>query len=60
MFEFEIDTEILTDGEFANGKNFMLLQYTSGKTPRGFLIKDKVFIDSFTGIFNRLWSQAKP
>jgi len=35
------------------------LQYITGKVPRGFLIKDKIFADTFRDVFDKLWKVAK-
>lgn len=52
--------DIISDGEFGVYENFIIIQYTSRteKNPRGFLIKDRVFIETFKEIFGRLWGSA--
>jgi len=54
--------DIKDDGEFGIYENFIVIQYTSKKekNPRGFLIKDKIFVETFKGVFNKLWNIAKP
>lgn len=41
------------------GDLFYLHYYPVKKKPRGFLIKDKVFADTFKQVFNQLWQKAK-
>lgn len=48
------------EGEFEVHGDYLVLQYTSTKTPRGFLIKDPVFAITFRNIFDYLWKIAKP
>jgi sugar-specific transcriptional regulator TrmB len=52
--------DIQNDGEFGVYENFIVIQYTSKKekNPRGFLIKDKIFVNTYKEIFERLWKTA--
>ena len=34
------------------------IQYITGKNPRGFLIKDKTFADTFKQVFKQIWKEA--
>jgi sugar-specific transcriptional regulator TrmB len=47
--------------EFAVYKNILVIQETSKETkhPRGFLIRDQIFADSFRMLFENLWMHAK-
>jgi len=47
------------EAEFGVYSGFMFMQYLNGKTPRSFLIKDRIFAQTFMSIFNNLWKQAK-
>ena len=40
-------------------KGFFNIQHIQGKTPHGFLIKDKIFADTFREVFDNLWKDAK-
>ena len=40
-------------------KSYFFLQYTTGKVPRGFLIKDEKFAKTFEQVFDNLWEIAK-
>jgi sugar-specific transcriptional regulator TrmB len=48
-------------GEFIVHNNFVIIQHTGKKenVPRGFLIKDKVFAETFKEVFENLWKIAK-
>lgn len=49
------------DAEWGVWKDlFYLHDYPVKKKPRGFLIKDKVFADTFRQVFDQLWKEAKP
>lgn len=39
--------------------NKLFMQYITGKTPRGFLIEDKKFSQTFEQVFDNLWKTAK-
>ena len=39
--------------------NKLIIQYITRKVPRGFLIEDKIFVQTFKQVFNQLWSSAK-
>ncbi|MFA5992424.1 MAG: helix-turn-helix domain-containing protein [Candidatus Pacearchaeota archaeon] len=45
--------------EFIVFDDFMCIQYIVKDKPRGFLIKDSVFAQSFANIFDNLWKSAK-
>lgn len=46
-------------GELGIFENFVVIQYTNTETPRGFLIKDKIFAITFRFYFELLWQNAK-
>tara|TARA_Y100000034_G_C6788779_1_gene352980 strand:+ start:165 stop:950 length:786 start_codon:yes stop_codon:yes gene_type:complete len=54
-----IDTDNVA--EFVTSDNILVIQDTSISTPipRGFMIKDKIFIDLFRVVFDQLWNIAK-
>jgi hypothetical protein len=41
-------------------KDLFYIQYITGKTPRGFLIKDSTFAKTFEQVFDQLWEKAQP
>jgi len=45
--------------EFGIYQDFMMIQHTDKDNPRGFLIHDKIFAETFKKIFDSLWEQAK-
>ena len=47
-------------GELGIFENFVVIQYTNTETPRGYLIKDKIFATTFKFYFETLWKSAKP
>jgi sugar-specific transcriptional regulator TrmB len=49
----------LPPGELGIFDNFVVIQYTNTETPRGFLIKDKIFTTTFRFYFEQLWKIAK-
>ena len=53
--------DLKNDAEWGVWKDlFYLHDYPVKKEPRGFLIKDKVFADTFRQVFDQLWIEAKP
>jgi sugar-specific transcriptional regulator TrmB len=50
---------IESEAEWAVVGDMLCIQYTSGKMPRGFLIKDRTFADGFRELFEKLWSIAE-
>lgn len=47
------------EAEWAIVGNKLIIQYITRKTPRGFLIEDKIFVQTFKQVFNQLWKSAK-
>jgi len=45
--------------EFAAFEGFCAILYMGTKNPRGFLIKDELFTQLFSNVFDMLWAQAK-
>jgi HTH-type transcriptional regulator, sugar sensing transcriptional regulator len=39
--------------------NKFFVQYITQKVPRGFLIEDEIFAETFKQVFNQIWKQAK-
>ena len=39
--------------------NKFFIQYITKKVPRGFLIEDEIFANTFKQVFNQVWKQAK-
>jgi sugar-specific transcriptional regulator TrmB len=48
------------EAEYGVFGDLVAILYHGSKTPRGFLIKDPLFAQTFTNIFNLLWTQATP
>jgi sugar-specific transcriptional regulator TrmB len=47
------------DAEWGVIGDLFYIQYITGKKPRGFLIKDKTFADTFKQVFKQLWKLNK-
>lgn len=52
--------DLRNQAEFGVYQDMAMIQYTGATNPRGFLIKDRVFAQTFKNIFDVLWGQAKP
>ena len=46
------------DAEWGIIGDLFYIQYITGKNPRGFLIKDKTFADTFKQVFKQIWKEA--
>ncbi len=51
--------DLKNDVEWGVMKGYFFLQYITGKSPRGFLIKDEKFSQTFEQVFDNLWGIAK-
>ena len=47
------------EAEWAIVGDKLVIQYITQKIPRGFLIEDKIFKETFKQVFDQLWKQAK-
>ena len=47
------------DAEWGIVGDLVYIQYITGKVPRGFLIKDKVFARTYEQVFDQIWSVAR-
>jgi sugar-specific transcriptional regulator TrmB len=51
--------DLENEAEWGVVEDHIYIQYIIGKTPRGFLIKDKIFARTFEQVFDQLWNSAK-
>jgi len=51
--------ELENEAEWAIVGNKLIIQYITQKIPRGFLIEDKIFVQTFKQVYNQLWKVAK-
>jgi len=51
--------DLKTDAEWGVMDDMFYIHHIIGETPRAFLIKDKIFAETFTEVFERVWKQAK-
>jgi len=49
--------ELENEAEFGVCDDILFIQHTKGKIPRSFLIKDKVFAQTFASVFNKIWEK---
>ncbi len=47
------------DAEWGTIGNKLYTQYITSKKPRGFLIEDKIFAQTFNQVFDELWEKAE-
>jgi len=47
------------EAEWAIVGDKLNIQYATQKSPRGFIIEDKIFVATFKQVFNQLWESAK-
>ncbi len=49
--------KLKNEAEWAIVGNKLIIQYITRKIPRGFLIEDEVFVETFKQVFNQLWKK---
>ena len=52
--------DLRNDAEWGIVKDVLYIHYVTGKRPRGFLIRDETFADTFKQVFDQVWKLAKP
>jgi len=52
-------SELKNEAEWGVFGEYFYIQYLTGKTPRGFLIQDRIFATTFAQVFDQVWTQTK-
>lgn len=52
-------TNLTNEAEFSIVGDKLIIQYITQRTPRAFMIQDKIFVQTFIQIFYKLWQSSK-
>ncbi len=52
-------TDLKNEAEWGVVDDILYVQYIITKQPRGFLIKDKIFAETFKQVFDKIWEKTK-